>query len=714
MSTTSPSVRAAAAAYRALGWAIVPLLPGEKGTDAPGWLTIDFTEADVADGDNLGLKTGPPSLGLVDVDLDAKEAVAVAPAFLPATGRIHGRPGKRASHWWYACPGQARTLKWKDVDDASLVELRAGGAQTVVPPSIHPSGERLAWERTDDAAPVEPAEAVAACTAVATAAILARHWPGGGSRHEAALAAGGTLARFGIASDKVGALVGAAAKAAKDPEAADRERAARDSARKIEEEGPTGDGTPVSGAARLEALLTGDGPAVVARLRQWYGAEGGARAEQAIAELNAKHAIVFMQSGEVVVVTEDYDEGLGRGFLRYSSFADIHRKYPEPIVVGTSPTTGKPIVKKLGAWWSEHPKRRKYEGLEFRPDGPSRPGYLNLWRGFSVAPAPGDWSAFRDHIRTVICAGDARTFDYVLAWMAAAVQRPGDPAEVAIAIRGGQGAGKGVFVREFGRVFGQHFVHLDSSRHLTGQFNAHLHDAVLVFADEAAWPGDRAGASVLKRLVTEPTLAIERKGMDIVQVRNVIHLMLASNERWIVPAGLDDRRFCVLDASNGRAGDHAYFAGLVRSMREGGAAAMLHDLLALDAPVGVVRRPPKTKALLEQKILSMEPHARWWYGKLVDGRLLPTDEAWKGEINSDALHADYIVTLQAYGVHYRASKQELSRILGGLLPPGFPGKHRRMFDGDDTPRRTWTFPPLADARREFETVVGVTGDGLWT
>ena len=44
---------------------------------------------------NVGAIMGPRSGGLTDVDLDCKEAVALAPWFLPKTGSVYGRASKR-------------------------------------------------------------------------------------------------------------------------------------------------------------------------------------------------------------------------------------------------------------------------------------------------------------------------------------------------------------------------------------------------------------------------------------------------------------------------------------------------------------------------------------------------------------------------------------------------------------------------------------------
>jgi Family of unknown function (DUF5906) len=99
------------------------------------------------------------------------------------------------------------------------------------------------------------------------------------------------------------------------------------------------------------------------------------------------------------------------------------------------------------------------------------------------------------------------------------------------------------------RIFGQHAVHISSADHLAGRFNAHLRDACLLFADESYWPGDKRAEGTLKRLITEPDLLIEPKGRDAVTARNMLHVMMASNEDWIVPAGEHERRFAVFDVS---------------------------------------------------------------------------------------------------------------------------------------------------------------------
>jgi len=168
----------AARTYLARGYAVIPVPAGKKIPVLKGWTDLRLSDADLPmhfnGKGNIGVLLGEPSGWLVDVDLDCVEAVLLAPQFLPPTGAMTGRPGKPASHWWYVCEG-AKTRKHQDpVSKKMIVEFRSTGAQTVVGPSIHPSGEP--YDPLDGEPAVTDAAELAACVAaLAEAVIKARH-----------------------------------------------------------------------------------------------------------------------------------------------------------------------------------------------------------------------------------------------------------------------------------------------------------------------------------------------------------------------------------------------------------------------------------------------------------------------------------------------------------------------------------------------------------
>jgi putative DNA primase/helicase len=268
-----------ARAYCARGWRPLPIPRGQKVPTLQEWQKLRLGDEDLAghfNGQpmNIGVLNGEPSGGLVDVDLDAPEARLLADAFLPPTGCRFGRRSAPRSHWLYVTAPLAETEKFADVekhdDDerAVLVELRSTGTQTVAPGSVHPSGEAVEWAEDGEAASIEGPALRGAVVRLAIAALLARHWPSEGTRHQAALAAAGVLLRAGVDEAAAVTIVVSAPRPAGDPEWRDRKRAALDTAAAL------ATGEPVTAGPTLAELLRGEGEKVVARLRKWLGVDG--------------------------------------------------------------------------------------------------------------------------------------------------------------------------------------------------------------------------------------------------------------------------------------------------------------------------------------------------------------------------------------------------------------------------------------------------------
>jgi hypothetical protein len=167
-----PSVLDAAREYISRGWNPVPIKYRDKKPSAgQGWqnIKIDYGNVDQhfnGAQQNIGVQMGPASGGLVDVDLDSPEALALARAIMPATGAIFGRKSTPGSHHLYVADAEIIDHAAMAFDDpnrageeARLLELRVGGggkgAQTVFPPSVHKNtGELICWEKNAEPARV--------------------------------------------------------------------------------------------------------------------------------------------------------------------------------------------------------------------------------------------------------------------------------------------------------------------------------------------------------------------------------------------------------------------------------------------------------------------------------------------------------------------------------------------------------------------------------
>lgn len=256
--------------------------------------------------------------------------------------------------------------------------------------------------------------------------------------------------------------------------------------------------------------------------------------------------------------------------------------------------------------WINSPNRRQYKSVVFKPGQKLDEYIYNFWSGFTCDNIPGDCSKYLRHIKEVIAENDSKIYEYILDWMADAVQnlqfRPG----VALIIRGDQGVGKGVFIDNFGKLFGRHYLHITDSNSLVNKFNSLLEGKCIVFADEAFWGRDKLISGKLKGIITERELQIERKGNEAYSSNNFIRLIAASNNDIVVPVEKGDRRFFVVEAQPTYKGNYKYFEDIEDEMANGGRNALLDILLKRDISTKSIKNFPKTKALTDQKASNLD------------------------------------------------------------------------------------------------------------
>jgi hypothetical protein len=249
-SLNGKTVPEAANAYIGRGWNPVPVgYRSKKPTNGEGWQHVRVTTENVTTHfnggrQNVGVQMGPASNNLTDVDLDSDVAIALAPAFLPTTGAVFGRPTAPSSHWLYTTDLAAKyhgaNLAFDDPrkpkKEGRFLELRIGGggkgSQSVFPPSTHKeTGEIIAWVRGGDPAVVDGLALKRAASLLASCCLLASYWPATGSGcHDAALAVGGFLARTGLEAEEVRNAVDAVAAYANPERREELARTAEDAA----------------------------------------------------------------------------------------------------------------------------------------------------------------------------------------------------------------------------------------------------------------------------------------------------------------------------------------------------------------------------------------------------------------------------------------------------------------------------------------------------
>lgn len=432
-------------------------------------------------------------------------------------------------------------------------------------------------------------------------------------------------------------------------------------------------------------------------------------------KLNEDHAVIEDIGGRCRVISEVMDYALRRTRISRQSFDDFRNRYMHIKIEVGQDKDGNTITMALGKWWLENRDRRQYKTIIFAPGREVTDSY-NLWQGFSCEARPGSCEKLIKHIHENVCKGNREYSEYLINWMAKCTQNPDSPGQVAVILRGRMGTGKSFVIKAFGSLWGRHFLQVSDPKHLVGSFNAHLRDCVVLFGDEAFYAGDKKHESILRTMVTEETIMIEGKGVDAEAAPNYVHLMMASNNDWVVPAGGDERRYFVLDVGDAQMQNKKYFAEIQKELDEGGREAFLHMLLTRDLTGFDVRHFPKTEALQEQKLLSMSPEQQWWYEKLWEGNLA-SDGGWPVEVQKGEVQADYIRFTERQKIMRRSSPTALGKFLQRVLPFGMPKTRQKMHTIRDTdPRgfeyekraKVWfyEFPRIEDAREHWDKHFG--------
>ena len=217
--------------YYEAGFCPLPVKSNDPESDdkAPvykGWPSLRIPYEDLYQhffpGRNIGVILGDASNGLVDIDLDSEQAVVLAPHLLPPTPCIFGRQSKPNSHWLYRVPVAPRTKKQKDKD--CIVEIRGTGGHTVLPGSVHYTGERIKFSSPlpGNGLIPEPANTTveilnAAAIRISVGSVMLKNWYDG-KRHDVALAIAGYLTCCGWTEEDISELIRVVADCADDDE----------------------------------------------------------------------------------------------------------------------------------------------------------------------------------------------------------------------------------------------------------------------------------------------------------------------------------------------------------------------------------------------------------------------------------------------------------------------------------------------------------------
>lgn len=216
------SLHEAVADYKTRGWQVVKVKTRGKEPEESRWPSKDPNAENFGATNNVGVKLGPKSGNLIDLDLDwpeARQMAALPELFggLPSFGRA-GLP--YPGHRLLVCPEllsenakvyQCAPHKSKSANEGKLcvMEVRASSTHmTVFPPSEHAA--KIVWsngQAPENIPSMAWSEVVKRAWLTAFMAIALRNYPGEGGRDDYVLKIGGALAHYKVDPELGAALL---------------------------------------------------------------------------------------------------------------------------------------------------------------------------------------------------------------------------------------------------------------------------------------------------------------------------------------------------------------------------------------------------------------------------------------------------------------------------------------------------------------------------
>eukprot|EP01127_Copromyxa_protea_P008243 TRINITY_DN1885_c0_g1_i6.p1 TRINITY_DN1885_c0_g1~~TRINITY_DN1885_c0_g1_i6.p1 ORF type:complete len:789 (-),score=136.27 TRINITY_DN1885_c0_g1_i6:197-2563(-) len=177
------------------------------------------------------------------------------------------------------------------------------------------------------------------------------------------------------------------------------------------------------------------------------------------------------------------------------------------------------------------------------------------------------------HMRHVLCAGEEPAFQYLLRWLAHAVQKPETKIGVACLVRSQEGAGKTSFWEWFGKhVLGAKYYLPARMDRVVKKFNSITANNLFTVFEETRDGEGKKNHEELKQMITDDWQVIEPKGIDSYKTRSYTNYVILTNEHYPVKLTTNDRRFFCLEADNKHKADREYWVKLFGHFKDNGAA----------------------------------------------------------------------------------------------------------------------------------------------
>lgn len=248
----------------------------------------------------------------------------------------------------------------------------------------------------------------------------------------------------------------------------------------------------------------------------------------------------------------------------------------------------------------------------FHPNEPSTDRVYNTYTGMKATKVDEvDMDRIQPilhHIRTCWANDDTHLYEYILTWLKHAFQFPWIKTEVVLLLFGLEGTGKNILIDNLiiPFIYGEHVSAVSHGLGpVTQRFNSICMNKLFICCNEvSAEGGFHTCFEKLKALITDKTMTIERKGIDIFEsYNNFINFIFTTNNIDSVKLGQSDRRYCCIETSPRYKGDYEYFKILAGRCNQETANHFYTYLLNMNSSINI-RQIPTTKLKVDMSIHS--------------------------------------------------------------------------------------------------------------
>ena len=219
-----------------------------------------------------------------------------------------------------------------------------------------------------------------------------------------------------------------------------------------------------------------------------------------------------------------------------------------------------------------------YKNITFQPNQDDvKPHEFNMYPGFQAKRVDVvDMDLIQpilNHIKTCWADDDEDIYDYILHWFHKALSQPWEKTGVVLLLYGLEGTGKGLLIDNLliPYIYGDNVACVSQGlTPITQRFNSICMNKTFICCNEVSTEGGfHTSFEKLKALITDKTISIEKKGIDIFKdYPNFINFIFTTNNTDSVKLGKSDRRYCCLETSPRYKGNYDYFDVLLASCNQ--------------------------------------------------------------------------------------------------------------------------------------------------